>query len=121
MTPNPITATPDDHLTEIVARMRAGGFRRLPVIADGAIVGIITDHDVREHVAYLRETKVSGAMTSPATTIDADAPVVDAARTMLRSKIGGLPVVEGGRLVGIVTASDCLRALLGYEERASQA
>ncbi len=112
MTKDPITATPDDLLIQARLKMEKGGFRRLPVISDGQLVGIITDRDIREHVGLLDRTEVKAAMSKkpitakPATTVEA------AAQILLKQKIGGMPVVEMNRLVGIITTSDILQAFL---------
>jgi len=96
--------------------MEIGGFRRLTVVLEGRVVGILTERDLREHAGYLDSTKVDAVMKSPVVTVDSKTSVEDAARLMLSRKIGGMPVVDGGKLVGIVTTSDMLRALLSVIE-----
>jgi acetoin utilization protein AcuB len=112
MTKDPVTVTPDDLLIQGRLKMQKGSFRRLPVVTDGQLVGIITDRDMREHAGYLDRTEVKAVMSrkplsvTPATTLEA------AAQLLLKHKIGGLPVVENARLVGIITTSDVLQAFL---------
>jgi acetoin utilization protein AcuB len=92
--------------------MQKGGFRRLPVISDGQVVGIITDRDIREHVGLLDRTEVKAAMSKKPITVIPATTVETAAQLLLKQKIGGLPVVEKNRLVGIITTSDILQAFL---------
>jgi acetoin utilization protein AcuB len=112
MTKNPITIEPDDFLAQALRRMRTGGFRRLPVVDGGKLVGIITERDLRAHQGYLERTKVNGVMAERPSTIDSSATLEEAARIMIQRQIGGLPVIEDGALVGIVTATDALKAFL---------
>ena len=112
MTKDPVTVTGEDLLIQAQLKMQKGGFRRLAVVSDGQLVGIITDRDMRAHAGYLDRTEVKAAMSkkpitvTPATTIEA------AAQLLLKQKIGGLPVVENGRVVGIITTTDILQAFL---------
>ncbi len=114
MTSNPATIGPRDLLSVADERMRHGHFRRLPVVNEvGDLIGIVSNGDLREHTGYLPTTRVTAAMTERPITILADAPIEAAAETLLEHKIGGLPVLDvDGKLVGIVTESDLLRALL---------
>jgi acetoin utilization protein AcuB len=116
MTTKVATASPDDHLDQVLERMTAGGYRHLPVVEDGRLIGIVSRADTREHVGHLSRSKVSGAMTAAPKTVTPETSVAEAARTMVREAIGALPVVEDGRLVGIVTASDLLGAFVALEE-----
>jgi acetoin utilization protein AcuB len=112
MTKDPVTVSPDDLLIQARLKLQKGNFRQLPVVADGQLVGIITDRDMREHAGYLDRTAVKAVMSrkplsvTPATTLEA------AAQLLLKHKIGGLPVVENVRVVGIITRSDVLQAFL---------
>ncbi len=112
MTRNPASVNPKDTLAKAKALMESGGFRRVPVIDNGQLVGILSDRDLRQHLGYLETTRVNAAMTASPMTVTPHSSVEDAARLMLEHKVGGLPVVENGKLVGIVTTSDMLRALL---------
>jgi acetoin utilization protein AcuB len=93
-------------------KMQKGGFRRLPVVSDGQLVGIITDRDMREHAGYLDRTEVKAVMSKKPITVTPATTVEAAAQLLLKQKIGGLPVVEKGRLVGMITTSDILQAFL---------
>ncbi|HEY9157133.1 CBS domain-containing protein [Candidatus Binatus sp.] len=112
MTSSPIVINPDDTLANAKAVMDDGRFRRLPVVEDGRLVGILTERDIREHRGYLGSTRVNAAMRTELITVAPHSTVEDAARLMLKHKIGGLPIVADGKLVGIVTTSDLLRAFL---------
>jgi len=112
MTRNPVTITPEDYLATAQDKMRAGKFRALPVVEDSKLVGIVTDRDLRQHAGYLEKTKVNAAMQERLLTVTPQATLEDAAQMLLKHKIGGLPVVEDGKLVGIITASDILQTFL---------
>lgn len=121
MTKHPETLAPGDMLLKAKEMMDIGGFRRLTVVHDGHVVGIVTERDLREHGGYLNSTKVDVVMKTPVMTVDSHTSVEEAARMMLAKKIGGMPVVDGGKLVGIVTTSDMLRALLSVIETIQKA
>ncbi|HVN84519.1 MAG TPA: CBS domain-containing protein [Candidatus Binatia bacterium] len=113
MTPHPETIGGRDLLSAAHEKMERGRFRRLPVVdAAGALIAIVTDRDLQRHAGYWPSTHVDAAMVENPITIRSDRSVSEAARLMLDNKIGGLPVVDDGRLIGIVTTSDLLRALL---------
>ena len=112
MTKAPVTITGDDFLSEAQEKMQRGGFRRLPVVSDGKVVGMVTDRDLRAHVGYLERTKVNGAMTEKVRTVSPSITLEEAAQILLKFQIGGLPVVDNGRLVGIITTSDVMKAFL---------
>ncbi|MGH7949019.1 MAG: CBS domain-containing protein [Candidatus Binataceae bacterium] len=120
MTAGPVTIGPRDKLSDAKASMVAGKFRRLPVVEGGKLVAMLTERDIREHGGYLDTTRVSAGMRSPVLTVSPADTVEKAARLMLKHKIGGLPVVDGDRVVGIVTASDLLKAFLSVVEGAQK-
>ena len=112
MTKDPVTVTGEDLLIQAQLKMQKGGFRRLAVVSDGQLVGIITDRDMRAHAGYLDRTEVKAAMSKKAITVTPATTVEAAAQLLLKQKIGGLPVVENGRVVGIITTTDILQAFL---------
>ena len=118
MTRDPVCITRQDTLAKTKELMDAGRFRRLPVIDNDKLVGIITERDLRQHWDYLDSTKVDAAMTPDPVTITPRVTAEDVARLLLQHKIGGLPVVENGKLVGIVSTSDLLRAFLNVVQAA---
>jgi acetoin utilization protein AcuB len=108
--------------------MDRGKFRALPVLENSKLVGIVTDRDLRKHeglagkaVDYLEWTEVTAAMTPSPKTVSPETLTTDAARLLLEQKIGSLPVVDNGRLVGIVTTSDLLRSILDMQTAQTRA
>lgn len=112
MTPDPVIIGPQAMLTTAQEYMTVGHFRRLPVIQDGILIGILTDRDIRRQAGAEERTKVQAAMTESPLTVPPDMAVEEATKLMLRDQISGLPVVENGKLIGIITASDILNAFL---------
>ena len=112
MTKEPITVEPEDLLSRAAHKMKAGGFRRLPVVSNGKLVGIITERDLREHRGHLEHTKINGVMTENPVTVGPETILEEAAQIMLERQIGGLPVVHEGRLIGVITSTDVMRAFL---------
>jgi acetoin utilization protein AcuB len=125
MTKNPATVKPTDTLRTAIEAMALMGCRRLPVVVGDDVVGIVADLDVREALnspIIMRErwqdeelmdhATVEACMTPDPFTVTPETPVLEAARMMRDRKIGGLPVLEGGHLVGIVTETDLLDALI---------
>src|SRR5262245_7088927 len=112
MTKEPDTVEPGDLLIRAWHKMQTGRFRRLPVVSDGKLVGIVTERDLRGHRGHLEHTKINGAMTENPVTVIPATTLEEAAQILLERRIGGLPVVANGRLVGIITASDILKAFL---------
>ena len=125
MKSNPVTVTPRNAIRTAINLMREGGYRRLPVVDRGRLVGIITDRDLRRAANspfvvreqwydnfILDHIEVGSCMTPNPLTIEPTAPIADAARLMRNHKIGGLPVVTDGQLVGIITETDLLDFLI---------
>jgi acetoin utilization protein AcuB len=112
MTQQPVTVSPQDTLATAQEKMTAGHFRRVPVVHEGVLVGILTDRDLRRHVGVEERTRVGAAMTETPLTVSPQTTVEEAVQLMLKHQISGLPVVENGKVVGIITTSDVLRAFL---------
>ncbi len=112
MTPNPTHVRLADTLDTVRTIMQAEGFKHLPVVETKRVLGVITDRDVRQHAAHLGEIMVETAMTADPVTVSPDTTIEEAASVMLVKRIGCLPVVQNGGLVGIITTTDLLRALL---------
>jgi acetoin utilization protein AcuB len=114
MTATPETIGSRDMLALAQEKMARGNFRRLPVVNDaGALIGMLTERDMRPHTGHFARTHVDAAMTEPVLTVTPDQSIESVAETLLQRKIGGLPVVDArGQLVGIITTSDLLRAFL---------
>ncbi len=112
MTPNPTHVRLADTLATARMIMQAEGFKHLPVVEMKRVLGVITDRDVRQHAAHLDETLVETVMIADPVTVSPDTTIEQAASIMLVKRIGCLPVVQEGTLVGIITATDLLRALV---------
>ncbi|MGH7774714.1 MAG: CBS domain-containing protein [Candidatus Binatia bacterium] len=112
MIQDPVSVTPQDTLATARTKMQAGGFRQLPVVEDGKLVGIVTDRDIRWNRKQMMITKVNAAMTKDLVTVTPETSLEKAAQVILQHKIGGLPVVQGEKLVGIITTTDILKAFL---------
>jgi len=112
MSQNPVTVSPQDTLATAQEKMATGHFRRLPVVQDSAVVGILTDRDIRRYIGFEERTRIRAAMTENPLTVSPQATVEEAVQFMLKHQIGGLPVLENGKLVGIITTSDVMQAFL---------
>jgi CBS domain-containing protein len=127
MSTPPILVRPTTTLADAQRIMEHRKVRRLPVVQDGHLIGIVTWGDLRaalpsgattlsihEWRALLEQTTVAECMTRDPITIDLGTPVLDAAQSMLDHKIGGLPVVDQGRVVGMITETDLFRLLVAH-------
>ena len=121
MTHEVVTMEPETTAKEALAVSREKRIRHFPVMEDGRLVGIFSDRDLRAATPALGETaraaelkniRVSSVMARKVITVHPRDPIEQAANTMREKKIGCLPVVEGGRLVGIITSSDVMEALV---------
>ncbi len=128
MTPHPITITPQTPLPEALQLMLDYHIRRLPVVNKDKLVGIVTWRDINraqssdESTLSLSESNFRRArltakeFMSPAViTISPDATIGEAAGSMVKHKIGGLPVVEDGQLVGMISETDICIFVLQLE------
>ena len=116
-----VTLAPDETAATALAVCRARRIRHLPVLQGGRIVGIVSDRDLRsstpalgdhDRAAALQRVVVEDVMAREVITADPDDPIEQAANTMRERKIGCLPVMQGAELVGIVTTSDVMEALV---------
>ncbi|AZS69826.1 CBS domain-containing protein [Streptomyces lydicus] len=106
-----VTVSPDATLTETAQRMRECTVGCVVVVSGDAVHGIVTDRDlaVRGLAAEASATTpVSEVMTAPALTVGPDDDVDESYHTMRRAGVRRLPVVAGGRLMGLVTMDDLL-------------
>ncbi len=127
-----VTVTPDTLLSEASRLMTERRIRRLPVVENGRLLGILTYGDVRaarpslltnpdpdKTTHLMAQIRVAQIMTRDPVTVSQDATIGQAAELMLRFAISGLPVVdEAKRLVGIITESDIFRLVVHGWHRA---
>lgn len=126
-----VTLTPEETLRETLDLLRSNRVRHLPVLVGSKLVGIVTDRDVKratpsvlsgvdraEYDRVLTTTKVAQFMTREPITVAPKTRLKAAVAILIERKVGALPVVEEGHLVGILTEIDILRVahdLLGRE------
>ncbi len=132
MTSNPFIISPDAAIPEAHEIMAKNNVKRLPVIKDGKLLGVVSKSDIDQYspskattfsvgeITYLlAKTKVSQVMVKNPLYISPDALLEEAALLMRNNGIGFLPVLDGGKLVGIITESDIFDAfieLLGFRD-----
>jgi CBS domain-containing protein len=107
------TIAPTDSLARASELMRAFEVRDLPVVDDGCVIGMLTRSDLEPHVGRFEWTPVRVAMTSPVRYLPPDASVGEVADAMLDGRFNAVPVVENGRLAGMIRRHDMLRLLRG--------
>jgi acetoin utilization protein AcuB len=124
MTRDPFTLEPEDSLMKAVEMMRLRGVRRAPIVLAGMLVGLLVEGDLKraepstlsdsqDHfIKVMEETPVSRIMIQNPMTIGPDAPLLTAAETLHTMKFGALPVVEDGKVIGILTDNDLIRTLV---------
>jgi acetoin utilization protein AcuB len=135
MTHDVITASPETTLAGALEITRTHRIRHLPVAADGKLVGIISDRDLRlayppvwaadhaELMDALQTRTVGDHMIKDLITISVNAPIEEAAELMYSKRIGCLPVMDGDTMVGILSETDLLRAyaeLFGVQRGATR-
>jgi acetoin utilization protein AcuB len=122
-----ISVPPEMPILDALNLMRREHIRRTPVIKDGKLLGIVSTTDllnaspsdattlsVWEMNYLVSKIKVRDVMTTEVRTIDEDTPIEEAARIMADNKIGGLPVVREGKVVGLITETDLFKILLEF-------
>jgi acetoin utilization protein AcuB len=136
MTKNPITVDSETLVLDAQKIMKENSIRRLPVVDKGNLVGIVTQHDllqaspspatslsIHELNYLLAKMKVKEVMKRNPFTLTPDTPFEEALRIGQDKKIGSFPVMDKGKLVGIITESDTVRFLtraLGLREEGSR-
>jgi len=129
MTKRPLTVEAGASVADAWRLMRSRRIRHLPVRDGRKLVGIVSDRDVRlafpapgpdmdtpQRRALWDRLRVWQIMSRVVMVVPADAPMARAARMLLRYKVGGLPVMADGRLVGIITETDFLRAFVALQK-----
>ena len=124
MTIDPDTVSPETSLREVVALMNKMGNRQLLVVENDELVGIITDRDIRlavnsplvsdeplERMEILEQFKAESCMTRSPKSVTSDTPIHKVAELLSAYKYGALPVVDNGKLMGIITVTDLLNQM----------
>ncbi len=136
MTANPFTISPDHTIPDAYEIMTKHGIKRLPVLQDGKLVGVVSREDIAhaspskatsftvgELTYLLAKTKISKVMKRNPVAISPNALLEEAALLMRDNGVGFLPVVEDGKLVGVITESDIFDSfieLLGFREKGTR-
>jgi acetoin utilization protein AcuB len=108
-----IVVSPKDTVESAIQIMQQHSIRHLPVVEDNRLVGLVTESSLRPYLSPeklklpLREVMIINPIT-----IDPEASIDEAARLIYKYKIGGLPVISQGKLVGIITITDILEAFI---------
>lgn len=120
-----ITVSPDMPINDALAMFKKEHIRRAPVMKDGKLVGIVSERDllnaspssattlsIWEMNYLISKVKIKDVMTKKVITVGKDVPIEEAARIMADKKIGGVPVVDSDRVVGMITETDLFKAFL---------
>ncbi len=108
MTRAVVTASPVETLAAVACKMKAGKFRRLPVVNAGKLIGIISEFDLRRCEALPESTLIENTMTRDPLTVMPSDTLQYASELMQQHEVGALPVVHGGKVVGIITAKNLM-------------
>jgi len=125
MTPDPVTVSPETNFPQAMNLIRKHNVRRLPVVEKDRLVGIVVHADLLstqpspattlslyEIYSLIETIRVRQIMSFPVITVERDCPLEDAARIMVENTISCLPVMDGDKLVGIITETDVFKALV---------
>ncbi len=125
MNKNVVTISPDAGLRDAIEMMHRYSIRHLPVVENDTMLGFVTESNLRQYLLtdMLNELTTSDVMIINPITVDSNASIDYAAKLIHEYKIGGLPVLEKRKLVGIITITDILGAfieLLGLLEESTR-
>jgi len=102
-----VTVTESDEVGLAEDLLRQHGFRHVPVVKEGKLVGLLTQRDILSRACWPREAAIGEAMVRNVTTVRPGTPVRHAARIMRANRISCLPVVDAERkLLGLITEAD---------------
>ncbi len=125
MTPDPTIISPEDNFPQAISMIRKRKIRHLPVVENGRLVGIVVEKDllsnqpspatvlsIYEIYSLLETLRIRQIMNRPVITVEGDCPIEEAARIMVENRISCLPIMDGEKLVGIITEADVFRVLV---------
>ena len=115
MIKDPITISENTTVSEAIACMKTNSIRHLPVVADDQrLLGFVTLADLKQGLipSMVSDLTLKDLMIKNPITVAADRDIEIAAQLVYKNKIGGLPVVEDGKLIGIITVTDLLGAFI---------
>lgn len=131
-----ISLSPETPINEALAMFKRERIRRAPVMKDGKLVGIVSERDllnaspspvttlsIWEMNYLISKVTVKQVMSKKVITVDRDTPIEEAARILADNKIGGLPVLDSGKVVGIITETDLFKVfleLMGARQKATR-
>lgn len=120
-----ISVSPDAPINDVLAMFKKEHIRRAPVVKNGKLVGIVSEKDllnaspsdattlsIWEMHYLISKVKIKDVMSKKVVTVNRDTPIEEAARIMADKKIGGMPVVDGDRVVGMITETDLFKIFL---------
>jgi len=120
-----IQVTPDTPVHEVIALLAEHRIGAVPVVEDGAVIGIMSERDViyslRRDGAAILDWPVERVMTWPAITVESDMSPLAGLSLMTRRRIRHLPVVDSGRLVGFISIGDLVKARIELIETEAEA
>ncbi len=107
-------------LNHALELMVENNIRRLPVLSQGSLIGMIVQHDIEKALRspeFVGDSPVDWVMTKTVITVPAQADLTEAIDLLLKHKISGIPVIEGGAMVGIISETDILQLCKTLLER----
>jgi len=133
MTVDPTAVGPKDSLQKVIGLLRRRDICSIPVVEEDKLIGIVTDRDIRQVAPayplfrdeeeirrYTENLTVTAAMTADPMTISPDAPLVQAAKLLETYRISALPVLDGQKLIGMISVMDLLRVFIEQNEEAAE-
>ena len=109
-----VTIDKDASISKAIRLMKQHSIRHLPVVQGTELVGWVTEGDIRQVylASIIEQVTVEDIMIKDPVTVSAESPLEEAAQLLYRHRIGGLPVIDGKKLVGILTVADIMTAFI---------